>query len=141
MLQQVPALLDPKRSTAGIPNSYLSAWAHLYLAFVWKLRNKNVYAASHLLEMFLIDPTYARLDFAPELWDQLFVPHLTNIEVWYQEEYENIFKAAQEMSNTPESRQNKKLKDDMTPANDLVSGRSILYTVIQRVPSIHTWIC
>jgi hypothetical protein len=90
----VPALLDPKRSTAGIPNTYLSAWAHLYLALVWKLRNNDFYVATHLLEMLLIDPTYARLDFAPDLWEQLFRPHLANIEIWFQQEYENILKVA-----------------------------------------------
>ncbi|CAM6032894.1 unnamed protein product [Sphagnum compactum] len=89
---QVPALLDPKRTTAGIPNTYLSAWAHLYLALVWKLRNNDFYVATHLLEMLLIDPTYARLDFAPDLWEQLFRPHLANIEIWFQQEYENILK-------------------------------------------------
>ncbi|CAK9232698.1 unnamed protein product [Sphagnum troendelagicum] len=91
---QVPALLDPKSSTTGIPNTYLSAWAHLYLALVWKLRNNDFYVATHLLEMLLIDPTYARLDFAPDLWEQLFHPHLANIEIWFQQEYENILKVA-----------------------------------------------
>nr|POE88511.1 putative e3 ubiquitin-protein ligase lin-1 [Quercus suber] len=51
---QVRALLNSNQKTAGVPNFYLSAWAHLNLAYMWKLRNNVHNAALHMLEMFII---------------------------------------------------------------------------------------
>ncbi|KAJ7541822.1 hypothetical protein O6H91_10G078400 [Diphasiastrum complanatum] len=87
---QVCALLDINTSTAGVPNSYLSAWAHLNLAFVWKLRNDDRNAAKHMMDMFIVDPYYARVDFAPVLWEHLFQSHLTSITAWYSDQRHNI---------------------------------------------------
>lgn len=87
---QVSALLNIHHTTAGVPNSYLSAWAHLNLAFVWKLRNDDHNAAAHMLEMFLVEPLYSRVDFAPSLWEHLFLPHLTSIVAWYTEQRHHI---------------------------------------------------
>ncbi|MCO5600119.1 hypothetical protein L7F22_054227 [Adiantum nelumboides] len=87
---QVSALLDMHHTTAGVPNSYLSAWAHLNLAFVWKLRDDDRKSAAHILEMFLVEPLYARVDFSPALWEKLFLPHLTSILAWYTEQRHQI---------------------------------------------------
>ncbi|KAG6550963.1 hypothetical protein Mapa_007578 [Marchantia paleacea] len=87
---QVCALLDCRATTAGVANSYLSAWAHLNLAFVWKLRSDDRKAATHMLEMFLVDPLFSRVDFAPALWEHLFLPHLTNIVNWYTKQRQSI---------------------------------------------------
>ncbi|MCO5549197.1 hypothetical protein L7F22_002663 [Adiantum nelumboides] len=87
---QVSALLDMHHTTAGVPNSYLSAWAHLNLAFVWKLRDDGRKSAAHILEMFLVEPLYARVDFSPALWEKLFLPHLTSILAWYTEQRHQI---------------------------------------------------
>eukprot|EP01018_Ginkgo_biloba_P018780 Gb_32193 [translate_table: standard] len=87
---QVCAMLDSRQTTAGVPNFYLSAWAHLNLAFVWKLRNSDRNAVVHILEMFLVDPLFSRIDFAPELWETLFLPHLRSIVGWYTEERHRI---------------------------------------------------
>ncbi|GAU16937.1 hypothetical protein TSUD_36950 [Trifolium subterraneum] len=83
---QVCAMLNPKQKTAGVPNSYLSAWAHLNLSYLWKLRNNIQSCIFHALEMFIVDPFFARIDFAPELWKNLFLPHMSSIVGWYSEE-------------------------------------------------------
>ncbi|XP_061337548.1 putative E3 ubiquitin-protein ligase LIN-1 [Gastrolobium bilobum] len=83
---QVCAMLNPKQKTAGVPNFYLSAWAHLNLSFLWKLRNNIKNCIFHVLEMFIVDPFFSRIDFAPELWKNLFLPHMSSIVGWYSEE-------------------------------------------------------
>lgn len=83
---QVCAMLNPKQKTAGVPNSYLSAWAHLNLSYLWKLRSNIQNCIFHALEMFIVDPFFSRIDFAPELWKNLFLPHMSSIVGWYSEE-------------------------------------------------------
>ncbi|KAK7391558.1 hypothetical protein VNO78_19974 [Psophocarpus tetragonolobus] len=83
---QVCAMLNPKQKTAGVPNYYLSAWAHLNLSYLWKLRNNIQNCVFHVLEMFIVDPFFSRIDFAPELWKSLFLPHMSSIVGWYSEE-------------------------------------------------------
>ncbi|GLJ40383.1 hypothetical protein SUGI_0831030 [Cryptomeria japonica] len=87
---QVCAMLDAKQTTAGVPNFYLCAWSHLNLAFLWKLRNDDRNAVAQILEMFLVDPLFSRIDFAPELWESLFLPHLRSIVGWYTEQRQRI---------------------------------------------------
>ncbi|XP_048226938.1 putative E3 ubiquitin-protein ligase LIN-1 isoform X2 [Ricinus communis] len=82
---QVCAMLNSDQRTAGVPNFYLSAWAHLNLSYLWKLRNNVHNSVSHVLEMFVIDPFFSRIDFAPELWKDLFLPHMSSIVGWYSE--------------------------------------------------------
>ncbi|XP_022937096.1 putative E3 ubiquitin-protein ligase LIN-1 isoform X1 [Cucurbita moschata] len=83
---QVCALLNSNEKTAGVPNFYLSAWAHLNLSYLWKLRGNVHNSALHILEMFIVDPFFSRIDFAPELWKELFLPHMSSIVGWYSEE-------------------------------------------------------
>ncbi|KAL2324995.1 hypothetical protein Fmac_024053 [Flemingia macrophylla] len=83
---QVCAMLNPKQKTAGVPNYYLSAWAHLNLSYLWKLRNNIQNCVFHAIEMFIVDPFFSRIDFAPELWKSLFLPHMSSIVGWYSEE-------------------------------------------------------
>ncbi|CAN4121112.1 unnamed protein product [Withania somnifera] len=87
---QVCAMLDSSKKTAGVPNFYLSAWAHLNLSYLWKLRNNVNNAVLHILEMFTVDPFFSRIDFAPELWKCLFLPHMSSIVGWYSEERHRI---------------------------------------------------
>ncbi|XP_019229506.1 PREDICTED: putative E3 ubiquitin-protein ligase LIN-1 isoform X2 [Nicotiana attenuata] len=87
---QVCAMLDSNQKTAGVPNFYLSAWAHLNLSYLWKLRNNVHNAVLHILEMFTVDPFFSRIDFAPELWKTLFIPHMSSIVGWYSEERHRI---------------------------------------------------
>ncbi|OVA06309.1 WD40 repeat [Macleaya cordata] len=82
---QVCAMLNSKKKTAGVPNFYLSAWAHLNLSFLWKLRNNVHNSVLHILEMFSVDPFFSRIDFAPELWKALFLPHMSSTIGWYSE--------------------------------------------------------
>ena len=35
--------------------------------------------------MFIIDPFFSRIDFAPELWKELFLPHMSSIVGWYSQ--------------------------------------------------------
>ncbi|KAL7175142.1 hypothetical protein ACSBR2_028862 [Camellia fascicularis] len=83
---QVCAMLNASHKTAGVPNFYLSTWAHLNLSYLWKLRNNVHKAVLHVLEMFAVDPFFSRIDFAPELWKTLFLPHMSSIVGWYSEE-------------------------------------------------------
>ncbi|XP_050226972.1 putative E3 ubiquitin-protein ligase LIN-1 [Mercurialis annua] len=83
---QVCAMLNSDQRTAGVPNFYLSAWAHLNLSYLWKLRNNVRDSVLHVLEMFVVDPFFSRIDFAPELWRDLFLPHMSSIVGWYSEE-------------------------------------------------------
>ncbi|KAL4557528.1 hypothetical protein LXL04_035709 [Taraxacum kok-saghyz] len=87
---QVCAMLNSSDKTAGVPNFYLSAWAHLNLAYLWKLRNNVTNAVLHVLEMFSIDPFFSRIDFAPDIWKTLFLPHMSSIVGWYSEERHRI---------------------------------------------------
>ncbi|KAM0950073.1 putative transcription factor WD40-like family [Dioscorea sansibarensis] len=89
---QIAAMLDPGGSTAGVPNSYLSAWAHLNLALLQRLRSSRSLraAALHALEMFDVDPFFSRIDFASELWESLFLPHMASIIGWYTEARQQI---------------------------------------------------
>lgn len=87
---QVCAMLNTNQRTAGVPNFYLSAWAHLNLSYLWKLRNNVQIAVLHTLDMFIIDPFFSRIDFAPELWKSLFLPHMSSIVGWYSEERHRI---------------------------------------------------
>ncbi|KVI07270.1 Armadillo-type fold [Cynara cardunculus var. scolymus] len=87
---QVCAMLNSTEKTAGVPNFYLSAWAHLNLSYLWKLRNNATNAVLHVLEMFSVDPFFSRIDFAPEIWKTLFLPHMSSIVGWYSEERHRI---------------------------------------------------
>ncbi|KAK6939336.1 WD40 repeat [Dillenia turbinata] len=87
---QVCAMLNSDDKTAGVPNFYLSAWAHLNLSYLWKLRNDVQTSVLHVLEMFIIDPFFSRIDFAPELWKVLFLPHMNSIVGWYSEARQRI---------------------------------------------------
>ncbi|KAJ8762191.1 hypothetical protein K2173_007346 [Erythroxylum novogranatense] len=82
---QVCAMLNSGHRTAGVPNFYLSAWAHLNLSYLWRLRDNAENSTLHVLEMFIVDPLFSRVDFAPELWKDLFLPHLSSIVGWYTE--------------------------------------------------------
>ncbi|CAI0382690.1 unnamed protein product [Linum tenue] len=84
-LLQVCAMLDCSQTTAGVPNFYLSAWAHLNLAYLWKLRGSSHKALHHVMDMFVIDPFFSRVDFAPELWQELFLPHMGPVAAWYSQ--------------------------------------------------------
>lgn len=83
---QVCAMLNSNQKTAGVPNFYLSAWAHLNLSYLSKLRNHVQNSVLHVIEMFIVDPFFSRIDFAPELWKQLFLPHMNSIVGWYSEQ-------------------------------------------------------
>lgn len=87
---QVCAMLDSNHKTAGVPNFYLSAWAHLNLSFLWKLRNNVHNSVLHVLEMFMVDPFFSRIDFAPELWKELFLPQMSSIVGWYSESRQRL---------------------------------------------------
>ena len=80
--------------TSGIPNHRLSACAHLYLSVVYKLQKKDPVAAKHLLQVFCDSPFLARTKLLPELWDDLFFPHLSHVNTWYNQE-------ADSLTNTP----------------------------------------
>ncbi|KAF7852178.1 hypothetical protein BT93_L5339 [Corymbia citriodora subsp. variegata] len=75
-------------STCGIPNSYLSACAQLYLSISYKLEKNDRISARHLLQVFCDSPFLARTHLLPDLWEHLFLPHLLHLKVWYTREVE-----------------------------------------------------
>ncbi|KAF5187327.1 Transducin/WD40 repeat-like superfamily protein [Thalictrum thalictroides] len=77
-------------STCGVPNSYLSACAELYLSIVSKLQKKDRVCARHLLQVFCVSPFLARTHLLSDLWERFLLPHLLHIKVWYMEEVEFI---------------------------------------------------
>ncbi|XP_031267304.1 putative E3 ubiquitin-protein ligase LIN-1 [Pistacia vera] len=76
--------------TYGIPNSKLSACAHLYLSVIYKLQKKDRISAKHLLQVFCDSSFIARTTLLPKLWDHLFSPHLAHLKVWYNQEAESL---------------------------------------------------
>ena len=76
--------------TSGIPNSQLSACAHLYLSVIYKLQKKDRFSAKHLLQVFCSSPFQARTMLLPELWDYLFFPHLSHLKEWYNKEADSL---------------------------------------------------
>ncbi|XXG87347.1 hypothetical protein AAC387_Pa11g2060 [Persea americana] len=76
--------------TSGVPNSLLAACAHLYLSVIYKLHKKDKVAAKHVLQVFCDAPSQARKSLLPELWDQLFLPHLSHLKMWYDQEADAI---------------------------------------------------
>ncbi|XP_038878502.1 putative E3 ubiquitin-protein ligase LIN isoform X2 [Benincasa hispida] len=90
--------------TFGTSNSKLSACAHLYLGIIFKIQNKENSAAKHILQVFCNLPFQARIVLFPELWDELFLPHLLHINSWYDHEADSLV-------NTPSQSRNQKLLD------------------------------
>ncbi|XP_051139219.1 putative E3 ubiquitin-protein ligase LIN-1 [Andrographis paniculata] len=82
---QLCAMLNSNHKTAGVPNFYLSAWAHLNLSYLSVLRHDFQTAVLHILEMFFVDPFFSRIDFAPELWESIFLPQMSSVVAWYSE--------------------------------------------------------
>ncbi|GMI97475.1 hypothetical protein HRI_003416800 [Hibiscus trionum] len=76
--------------TCGVPNAMLSSCAHLYLSVIYKLQKKDRVSARHLLQVFCDSPSQARTNFLPELWDDLFYPHLSHLEAWYNQEASSL---------------------------------------------------
>ncbi|XXG39226.1 hypothetical protein AAC387_Pa01g0243 [Persea americana] len=76
--------------TSGIPNSDLAACAHLYLSVIYNLQRKDRVSAKHLLQVFCASPFQARKSLLPELWNQLFLPRLLHLRVWYDQEVQAI---------------------------------------------------
>lgn len=90
--------------TSGISNSKLSACAHVYLGIIFKIQNKENSSAKHILQVFCDLPFQARIILFPELWDDLFLPHLSHIKSWYDHEADSLV-------DTPSRSSNQKLLD------------------------------
>lgn len=92
--------------TSGVPNYKLAACSHLYLSVVYKLQKKDKVSAKQLLQVFRDSPYQARTSLLPELWDQLFFPHLSHLKVWYNQE-------ADSLADTPSRPRKLKLLDKL----------------------------
>ncbi|XVE78804.1 hypothetical protein DITRI_Ditri14bG0007400 [Diplodiscus trichospermus] len=76
--------------TCGVPNSMLSACAHLYLSVIYKLKKKDRVSAKHLLQVFCDSPSQARTNLLREMWEYLFYPHLSHLKAWYNQEANSL---------------------------------------------------
>lgn len=79
------------RTTCGIPNLILSASAQFYIAVVYKIQKNDGICARYLLRVFCDSPFMARTRLLPCLWEQLFLPHLLHIKVWYSNEVDLVW--------------------------------------------------
>ncbi|THG16590.1 putative E3 ubiquitin-protein ligase LIN [Camellia sinensis] len=125
--------------TSGIPNSKLSACAHLYLSVIYKLQKKDRIAAKHLLQVFCDSPFQARMMLLPELWDYLFLPHLSHLKAWYIQE-------ADSLADTPSKSRKLKLLEKVY--NEIMDSGTYQYAFYYKdwltegveapsIPSIH----
>ncbi|KAJ0469943.1 putative U box domain, armadillo-like helical, Zinc finger, RING/FYVE/PHD-type [Helianthus annuus] len=96
--------------TSGFPNSVLSACGHLYLSVIYQLQKKERIVAKHLLQMFCDSPFSARTTLVPELWENVFHPHLSHLESWYNQEVNSL---ADDPHNTRKLKQLKKVYYDI----------------------------
>ncbi|KAK8601937.1 hypothetical protein V6N12_051759 [Hibiscus sabdariffa] len=76
--------------TCRVPNPMLSSCAHIYLSVIYELQKKDRVSARHLLQVFCNSPSQARMILLPELWDDLFFPHLSHLEAWYKQEAKSL---------------------------------------------------
>lgn len=76
--------------TSGISICNLSACAHLYLGVIYNMQRKDKVSAKHLLQVFCDSPSQARKSLLPELWEYLFLPHLSHLEEWFNQEAVSI---------------------------------------------------
>ncbi|PWA86759.1 zinc finger, RING/FYVE/PHD-type, Armadillo-type fold protein [Artemisia annua] len=96
--------------TNGISNSVLSACGHLYLSVIYHIQKKERIAARHLLQVFIDSPFSARTKLAPDLWNNIFYPHLLHLDEWYNEEVNSL---ADDAGNTRKLKKVKKLYDEI----------------------------
>ncbi|WCJ28468.1 hypothetical protein M5689_010166 [Euphorbia peplus] len=89
----IVASLNSKKSTCGVPNSHISACAHLYLSIVYKLEKNDRISAMHLLQVFTDSPFLARTHLLPDLWEHLFLPHLLHLKIWHHKESQTLSKS------------------------------------------------
>ncbi|KAL3520632.1 hypothetical protein ACH5RR_018781 [Cinchona calisaya] len=83
-------MLNTSQRTAWVPNFYLSAWMHFILSYLWNLRNNIQNVVLHILDMFIIDYFFSRIDFALKLWKLLFLPYMSSIIGWYSKQRHRI---------------------------------------------------
>lgn len=76
--------------TSGFPNSILAACGHLYLSVIYQIQKKERISAKHLLQIFCDSPSAARTTLVPELWENVFHPHLSHLETWYNQEVDSL---------------------------------------------------
>ncbi|XP_030471411.2 putative E3 ubiquitin-protein ligase LIN isoform X2 [Syzygium oleosum] len=126
-LLNVAATLNSEKtkngSACGIPNSYLSACAQLYLSISYKLEKNDRISARHLLQVFCDSPFLARTHLLPDLWEHLFLPHLLHLKVWYTREVE-FLSSSDDVEDKRKSKCLSKLYNDQL---DMGTARFALY--------------
>ncbi|KAL0904068.1 hypothetical protein M5K25_026139 [Dendrobium thyrsiflorum] len=73
-----------------------SSLSALLLAISLALRRRHADAARSLIEVFVLDPAAARADIAPELFEELFLPHLFPAVRWFAERRSRILSSLEE---------------------------------------------
>ncbi|XP_051142201.1 putative E3 ubiquitin-protein ligase LIN-1 [Andrographis paniculata] len=86
---------DANRESPSRIRNYkkLAACARLYLSVIYALQKKDSAAAKNLLQVFCDSPFHARTSLLPELWDRLFLPNLSHVQRWHDEETRSITKS------------------------------------------------
>ncbi|KAJ1414432.1 Armadillo-type fold [Sesbania bispinosa] len=109
-------------STCGVPNSYLSVCAQLYLAITYKLMKNDRVSSKHLLQVFCNSPSLARTYLLPDLWEHLFLPHLLHLKIWYSRELEFL-------SNEDHDEKEKKMKVLSKIYNEKMDGGTVQFAL------------
>ncbi|XP_078439665.1 transducin/WD40 repeat-like superfamily protein isoform X2 [Wolffia australiana] len=73
---QIPAMLEEDGSTAGISNRYIVCCAYFYLSLVRRLQGDQWQMAIHMLQAVIVSPRFVRVEFAPGLSGNLFMPRI-----------------------------------------------------------------
>lgn len=84
--------------TSSIHNSHLAACAHIYLGVIYKLQKKDRICSKHLLQVFCESPYQARSCLLRDLWKRLFLPHLSHLRVWYDQETKAVTDTSSRLS-------------------------------------------
>lgn len=138
-LRLITGLSSDDSFTSGIPKSKISACAHLYLSVIYTLLKKDRIAAKHHLQVFCDSPFEARTKLLPDLWDHMFLPHLSHLEVWYTQEVDSL-------ANTPSKARKLKLIEKVY--NEIMDSGTYQFAVYYKdwltegvegpsIPSIH----
>ncbi|KAG0455811.1 hypothetical protein HPP92_023599 [Vanilla planifolia] len=97
--------LDPSSSSsvaaaatasAAVGGGKPSALSVLILSISLALRRRHADAARSLLDLFAHDPTAARGDIAPQLFEELFLPHLFQVVRWFADRRSRVLSSVEE---------------------------------------------
>ncbi|KAG0454650.1 hypothetical protein HPP92_023942 [Vanilla planifolia] len=83
-------------ASAAMGGGKPSALSVLILSISLALRRRHADAARSLLDLFALDPTAARGDIAPQLFEELFLPHFFQVVRWFADRRSRVLSSVEE---------------------------------------------